>query len=384
METGTSSDFPQYDAAMIEKSTKLEHDIIVLQDQLMRDENGERTLDYDFDKVVELMQNTLGPQGFHIYSDWSNQEFKRAQETYMEVPARPLEHYYLAVANTDLRNEKAFGRLGALFSHAPHPYIGIGNHKGYRYRLHPMTEVLEVDEDEVWYRDPVPFAPDPLVGIKINAPGGAQFSDPGVQSDFRKKRRNFFEFNTDESYSSTSSKESISVSADNEFGFAFLPLGRVFYISEHTVQAELSRNPQIEECGMYCQDSRFILGVTTVGPSGKHGQAGEVWLLQAFVCEDEIDNTEVIIEKDSPDWGWLKGDSCTFQRAGIKIADSFAQLQDGYEWVIEKYFESKYDVTKALLFTDDKKGKVIVRQDVGREKRQNLVLESGSRPSEDN
>ncbi|KAH6643590.1 hypothetical protein C7974DRAFT_370819 [Boeremia exigua] len=313
------------------------------------------------------------PKELEMFDEWDmngylNEQERERERNHVVKPANPATDYYTAVAYTDFRDKKALSHLIGLFDRAVYPYIGIGNHAGYCYRLKPMTDVLEIDEDEIWTRDPVEIAPEPLVGIEIKGPEGAKFSDPAVQSLFEKKKRNFSEFSTDESYCSASNGESISVSADSNYGFAFLPLGEVHYISEARLQAEMTKTPPTEKSDMEWHNSEFVLGVTTVGPGGKYGRAGEVWLLQGFLVENEYDNTPFHIDEHDTWWGFLEGDPCKFQRAGIKIADSFDELRDGYKWVTEKYFEFKYDVTVALYFKDEKKGTIIVRQESDRRK----------------
>lgn len=371
-----------YDPQMVAKYEKLDRDCLAIQDRLSRADNGRGrliTYDYDYDEIEELMFNTFpDPDDLRNYYEWGLDRFKSTQEDYMDIPANPVTDYYAAVATTDLRDEQALNRLIAVFDGAPYPYIGIGTHKGHRYRLKPMTQLLEPDEDAIWWKDPVEFAPAALVGIEIKGPEGAKFSDPGAQSDFRRNKRRFLQFNTDESYFSSASEESVTVSADSNFGFAFLPLGQVYCIPESDFQSEIAKTPPTEKCDMMWRNSHFILGVTTVSATGGYGRAGEVWLLQAFVSEDEIDNTEMRIDEEEDWWGYLEGDDCTFQRAGIKIADSFEQLQDDYRWVVEKHFESKYDVTQALIFQDDRKGAIIVRQEAHRWRNAGEVRENSS------
>ncbi|KAJ4364310.1 hypothetical protein N0V95_000822 [Ascochyta clinopodiicola] len=113
----------------------------------------------------------------------------------------------------------------------------------------------------------------------------------------------------------------------------------------------------------------FILGVTTNGPSGdRPGTAGEVWLLYSFTYWSLADGRPWEIPDDDPDWGYLERDTGDgVRRAGMKIANSFAQLNDDYSWDMEKYFTARYHVSPAILDRDEVLGTVIVRQDCGRQ-----------------
>ncbi|KAF3033004.1 hypothetical protein E8E12_004963, partial [Didymella heteroderae] len=73
---------------------------------------------------------------------------------------------------------------------------------------------------------------------------------------------------------------------------------------------------------------------------------------------DPIDHERVRIHEDVSDFGRIKPDDPD-TRAGFNIAESFEWLQNG----------NSYIVTAAILYPDDKLGKVIARQDRGRKTR---------------
>ena len=140
---------------------------------------------------------------------------------------------------------------------------------------------------------------------------------------------------------------------NNESGFAFLPLGRVEAVSDS------AWDPQTNRCALFWRDTDYVLGVLTNGPKGPHPCCtGEAWLLyDMFESPDKC-----AIEEDHYDFGRIKPRDPDV-RAGFNIAESFEQLQDGFEWQVEKYFTKSYIVTHAILYPDEKLGKVIVRED---------------------
>lgn len=77
------------------------------------------------------------------------------------------------------------------------------------------------------------------------------------------------------------------------------------------------------------------------------------------------DQEKCRIEDYEYDFGRIKP-SDPDVRAGFNIAECFAQLQDGFEWQVEKYFTKSSIATSALVYPDEKLGKVIVRQDHSR------------------
>jgi hypothetical protein len=58
-------------------------------------------------------------------------------------------------------------QLIGVHPYALYPYIPIGSHTGYRYRLIPCREGLEVDEDWWGLDDPREIAADSVVGLNL-------------------------------------------------------------------------------------------------------------------------------------------------------------------------------------------------------------------------
>ncbi|KAF9696693.1 hypothetical protein EKO04_005661 [Ascochyta lentis] len=366
---------PETDASAISNAlptpamfNQLTRDLDRLQDKIMRDETGKVVnLDFEGTELEDLVATTFpNPEHRKMYHDFVKDEFRRRQNARVDRPANPASDYFKAVATTKLLEAQALRRLVALFNRNPYPYIGIGSYHGHRYRLKPTTDLLEAEEEYYWLEDPQKTAQDPLVGIEI--PGmSCKFTDVEKNTEFKSRRRPFSDRQTDESYHSSSSNESMP--SDDHNGFAFLQLGQVYSIPEAEWDLEKARTPPTKECDMSWSNTEFILGVTTNGPyGGKPGTAGEVWLLYSFTYWSEVDGRAWEIPDDDDVWGYLErenGDGV--RRAGMKIANNFAQLNEDYLWDIEKYFTMRYHVSPAILFEDDTIGTVILRQDPSRE-----------------
>lgn len=87
----------------------------------------------------------------------------------------------------------------------------------------------------------------------------------------------------------------------------------------------------------------------------------------AFIYYDEVDSVEWTIPEDDPYWRCLKrdeGDGVRYTKT--KVASNFGELKDGSAQDFEEYLTTGYHVTPAILFHDDNKGTIIVRQNPSR------------------
>ena len=71
----------------------------------------------------------------------------RNHEDPQRDPPPTVDDYKNVILNTNLVDENQVLQLTRLLDRVPYPYIGIGHQKGQHYRLKPMTNLLEVQED---------------------------------------------------------------------------------------------------------------------------------------------------------------------------------------------------------------------------------------------
>ncbi|KAF1931930.1 uncharacterized protein M421DRAFT_406301 [Didymella exigua CBS 183.55] len=293
------------------------------------------------------------------------EEFHDRRSARQRLNAKPARIYHDMVRQTRLSDEKHVQKLIAFVDRSQHPYIGVGTHCGYNYRLEQITGLLVVSEENIWHDDPHECAHGYIVGIDI--PDGWRLTnDTSVESVRRRAGRKRKNRSSEESYfsASSSSSEDSTFDPENKYGFAFMQLGKAMNISASDfenakVQAE-------EESNMRWEYSGYVVGVTTNGPDGRQpGTPGKVWLLYYFNPQDKLTGCVFHLDKSS-EWGYLLGQECgngdSERRGGFKIANSFAELRPDFQWNIDKYFDRVYDMTPAQIFKDHTLGSFIARQ----------------------
>jgi hypothetical protein len=256
------------------------------------------------------------------------------------------------ISCTNFIESQSLRSLFPFFRSAIHPYIPVGRHCGYRYRLDPGLSHFIVETEDIDFDDQREFATEPILGLEVS-PKRIRYVDE-KEDRLAVRRRDA----TDESYYTDSSGESI-MGTNGNSGFVFFQIGTV----KAAPESEWSNNGELPD-GKYHTDLPWIqtdwVMVVVIDANCK---AGSVWLLQQFdpIIEHTLDR--YAIEPDELTWGWFLGDPAVNQRAGVKIADKIEDLTETHPWTMDEYIENKYVLVQAVLAErDEGLASIIVRQ----------------------
>ena len=150
------------------------------------------------------------------YREW---ERRRWQEKHAPKPAKPVGHYIETIASTDFADDEAVQKLVWLLNAVSHPFIGIGTYKKYKYRLAPSAIHMVADEARVDWRTGESFAAECVLGVEI-VDGGITYQEGAHRQD-----------DPSSEHFSSSSDNTTSPTGNDDTGFAFMQLGKVYSIA---------------------------------------------------------------------------------------------------------------------------------------------------------
>ena len=110
---------------------------------------------YDPKRLHQVAQETLpDDEDQRKYYQWVRERFVAVRVARMEIPAATVEDYRDVIIHTNIVDTDEVRQLMNLLDRVPYPYIGIGHHKGQHYRLKPMTDLLDIEDRDIWIEDP--------------------------------------------------------------------------------------------------------------------------------------------------------------------------------------------------------------------------------------
>jgi len=305
----------------------------------------------------ELLENALQTAtGIEKYWLWVHREDMICR-TLRPEPGM-AENYFRTLAHTDCADYPSMKKLCAVIRAGVSPYIPVGSHMGWRYRLSPTNATIWPDDDQVDREDTREFAHEDIVAINLPRGQRIKYTD-----ETKNHNTSIRADDTNVSHSGRSSTNNSDLGNDAT-GFSFLQLGVLYALEEKhwSDDGKLPENPN---------KSKFVWSPTDwilVVVIDADNTSGAVWLLQNF--EPTVENTSdqyMIDEADPYEWGYFEGElqkeSRPIQRAGVKIADKISDLSDHFQWTMDEYITCKYEIRRAVL---EERGEgrvpVIVRQ----------------------
>ncbi|KAI4923090.1 uncharacterized protein J4E92_007843 [Alternaria infectoria] len=294
------------------------------------------------DLLEDALQDAVKQEQFWLWVHKEDEKIRMAPKT--------AEDYIRALSETNYADDASFKKLRQRQSAYSYPSIPIGTHEDYRYAVSPCLAVMEPDDAIVFYDDPRKFAREGVIGINIPSGNRIKFTDLKKEHRFRRQGSD----GSDESSFSDSSIESV-VRGNDLTGFVCLQIGQV--------QAVAAKH-RSDDGKLPWKETDWVMVVVI----DEDGKPGSVWLLQDFepMIEDTND-TYIIEQSDTSGWGYFQHElgmsSQPQQRAGVKIAHRVSDLSENFQWTMDEYFATKYEIVRAVIAVRDRdKSPVIVRQ----------------------
>jgi hypothetical protein len=254
-----------------------------------------------------------------------------------QVPDKPrvttAQDFINAFSSTDYMDYDSLGDLCDLLQHPVHPYIPVGSHNGYEYRLSPSLDFLDAPLDRIDEYDNRPRTSESIVGINLVGKR-IHITDSTRQQQVQQ--------NID------ASDESHITDSDSRNWHGNDSTGFVCFQAGILEAARPDRDKQPKDWDWDATDWVMVVVID------EHNHAGNVWLLQNFnIYIPDAGDFYRIPVTDTQDWGFFLGDENITprppQRSGVKIADKIGVLARGKAWMMDECIIGAYDLVLAVV-----------------------------------
>ncbi|KAI4686365.1 uncharacterized protein J4E84_005642 [Alternaria hordeiaustralica] len=297
------------------------------------------------DLLEDALQDAVKQEQFWLWVHAEDEKIRMAPEV------GTAEDYIRALSETNYADDASFKKLRQRQSAYFCPSIPIGTHEDYRYAVSPCLAVMEPDDAIVFYDDPRKFAREGVIGINIPSGNRIKYTDLKQETWIRRGGSD----GSNGSSFSDSSIESMVVQGNSLTGFVCLQIGQV-----HAVAAKHWSDSD----DVPWKETDWVMVVVI----NDDGNPGSVWLLQDFepMIKDTND-TYIIEQSDTSEWGYFQHQldmrPHPQQRAGVKIAHHVSDLSENFQWTMDEYFTTKYEIVRAVIAVRElDRSSVIVRQ----------------------
>ncbi|KAF2108197.1 hypothetical protein BDV96DRAFT_587885 [Lophiotrema nucula] len=299
----------------------------------LRDKHGG-----DYDIMDAFYDSKLKTKAdFDAYSAWSDAKINAMIKAEVSVPsARKI---MSLIKGTDFRNSGQRAHLNEVISKPAHPYLGLGHHHGWAYRLSPNPWLLSTTPDDSGgFEDNREVLLSTILGMNH----GVEPAPVEVGTKRDRREANISDESADSGYHSSDKP-------NDETGFVFYQLGSLLATSHSTFI-------QLPEAQCDAKSVDWIdTGYVVVVRIHSDGKSGPVWLLCNFNPQDENgDQHQIDASIDS--WGRLPGD--LKRRAAVKIADQIGHLHHKNPLSLQEVDVKTLPFTLVNAVIDDK-GRVI-------------------------